>query len=59
MPRNQVRTVEIIQKLRAAEVLIERWRVHDNTRRLQNPPGDRSPAPEAVLTTPQHNQITT
>ena len=42
-------TEEIIGILREAEVLIERWRRHQNTIRLLSSLGYRPPAPETVL----------
>jgi putative transposase len=42
-------TEAIIGILREAEVLIERWRRHQNTRRLHSSLGYRPPAPVAVL----------
>jgi len=50
---------EIFDTLLEAEALIERWRVHNNTVRLHSSLAYKPPAPEAVLTTPQHNPITT
>tara|TARA_B100000745_G_C19894267_1_gene299191 strand:- start:31 stop:468 length:438 start_codon:yes stop_codon:yes gene_type:complete len=57
--RDELLNVELFDTLLEAKVLIERWRVHYNTERLHSSLGYRPPAPEAVLTTPQHKQITT
>ena len=57
--RDELLNVELFDTLLEAKVLIERWRVHYNTERLHSSLGYRPPAPEAVLTTPPHKQITT
>jgi len=57
--RDELLNREIFDTLLEAKVLIERWRIHDNTVRLHSSLGYRPPAPEAVLTTPHHNPITT
>jgi putative transposase len=57
--RDELLNVELFDTLLEAKVLIERWRVHYNTVRLHRSLGYRPPAPEAVLTTSQNNQITT
>jgi putative transposase len=50
--RDELLNVEIFYSLREAQVLIERWRVHYNTRRPHSALGYRPPAPEAVLISP-------
>ena len=35
--------------LRETQILIEEWRVHDNTVRPHGAPGDRPPAPESIV----------
>ena len=57
--RDELLNVELFDTLLEAKVLIERWRVHYNTERLHSSLGYRPPAPEAVLATTQHKQITT
>ena len=57
--RDELLNTEIFDTLLEARVLTERWRVHYNTQRLHSSLGYKPPAPEAVLTTPQHNPITT
>ena len=56
---NPVKHVVTTQVREQFRVLTERWRVHYNTQRLHSSLGYKPPAPEAVLTTPQHNPITT
>ncbi len=51
--RDELLNVEIFYSLREAQVLIERWRVHYNTRRPHSALGYRPPAPEAVLISPE------
>lgn len=57
--RDELLNVELFDTLLEARVLTERWRVHYNTQRLHSSLGYQPPAPEAVLTTPQQNLITT
>ena len=48
-----VKTPEVCRRLGVSEqVLIERWRMHGNTRRPHSALGYRPPAPEAVLIGP-------
>ena len=49
MPRKRYNAVDIIHKLREAQVLIERWRVFYNTGRLHSSLGYRPPAPETNM----------
>ena len=47
------KTAEVCRRLGISEqILIERWRVHYNTRRPHSALGYRPPAPEAVLISP-------
>lgn len=39
---------QIINKLREAEELIERWRTHYSTKRPHSSHGHRSPAPQTI-----------
>ena len=57
--RDELLNMELFDTLLEAKILMERWKLHYNTVRLHSSLGYRPPAPEAVLTTPQHNQITT
>ena len=57
--RDELLNVELFDTLLEAKVLIERWRVHYKTLRLHSSLGYRPSVSEAVLTTPQHKQITT
>ena len=57
--RDELLNTEIFDTLLEAKVLIERWRVHYNTVRMHSSLGYRPPAPEAVLTASQSNQIIT
>jgi transposase InsO family protein len=54
--RDECLNGEIFYSLREAQVVIERWRVHYNTRRPHSSLGYRPPAPEAV-TPPPFNAI--
>jgi len=47
--RDELLNGEIFYTLREAKVLVERWRVHYNTRRPHSSLGYRPPAPEATL----------
>ena len=51
-PRDELPDRKIFYSLREAEVLIERWRQHDNTVRPHNALDYRPPAPQAVLPRP-------
>ena len=57
--RDELLNVELFDTLLEAKVLIERWRILDDTVRLHSSLGYRPPAPEAVLVTSHRNQITT
>ena len=46
--RDELLNGEVFYSLREAQVLIERWRVHYNTRRPHSSLGYRPPAPAAV-----------
>jgi len=48
--RDELLNREIFYTLTEAEVLLERWRVHFNTKRPHSSLGYRPPAPEAVQT---------
>jgi transposase InsO family protein len=50
--RDELLDREIFYSLREAEVLVERWRRHNNTVRPHSALGYRPPAPEAVLPWP-------
>ncbi|MDG2286042.1 MAG: transposase, partial [Alphaproteobacteria bacterium] len=50
--RDELLNTEIFTTLREAQVLIERWRHHYNTKRPQSALGYRPPAPEAILPRP-------
>jgi hypothetical protein len=49
MKRKRLSAEQIVNKLRQAKVLIERWRQHYNTVRPHSAFGYRPPAPEATL----------
>jgi transposase InsO family protein len=57
--RDKLLNREIFDTLLEAKVLIERWRIHDNTVRLHSSLGYRPHAPEAVRTASQSIQTTT
>ena len=57
--RDELLNREVFDTLLEAKVLIERWRIHDNTVRLHSSLGYRPPAPEAVLPASQSIQTTT
>jgi transposase InsO family protein len=50
--RDELLNGEIFTTLREAQVLVERWRWHDNRIRPHSALGYRPPAPEAVLARP-------
>jgi hypothetical protein len=56
---NRVKCVRTTQVREQFRVLTERWRIHYNTQRLHSSLGYKPPAPQAVLTTTQHNPIIT
>ena len=47
--RDEFLNGEIFYSLREAQILIEKWRKHDNTKRPHSPLGDRPPAPETIV----------
>ena len=49
MARKRYTPETISRKLREAEVIIEHWRNHHNTKRPHSALGYRPPAPEVVL----------
>ena len=57
--RDELLNVELFDTLLETKVLIERWRIHDNTVRLHNSLGYRPHAHEAVLPASQSIQTTT
>ncbi len=50
--RDELLNTEVFNTLAEARVLIEQWRVHDNTVRPHSSLGYRPPAPEVVLMAP-------
>ena len=53
--RDECLNGEIFDSLREAQVVIEQWRVHYNTKRPHSSLGYRPPAPEAVNASPHHH----
>uniref|UniRef100_UPI0030EDB5A4 IS3 family transposase n=2 Tax=Roseobacter sp. HKCCD7870 TaxID=3120343 RepID=UPI0030EDB5A4 len=51
--RNELLNGEIFYSLREAQIIIEEWRKHYNTKRPHSALGYRPPAPEAVITIDQ------
>ena len=51
--------IDVSRRMTSEDVLIERWRIHDNTVRLPNSLGYRPHAHEAVLPASQSIQTTT
>ena len=47
--RDEMLNGEVFQSLREAQILIERWRTHYNTKRPHSALGYRPPAPEALV----------
>ena len=47
--RDELLNSEIFYSLREAQVIIERWRMHYNTKRPHSALGYRPPAPEAIV----------
>lgn len=47
--RDELLNGEIFYSLREAQILIEQWRKHYNTKRPHSALGYRSPAPEAIV----------
>ena len=47
--RDELLNGEIFYTLAAARIIIERWRVHYNTKRPHTSLGYRSPAPEVIM----------
>ncbi len=56
--RDELLNGEVFDTLLEAKVLVERWRVHYNTRRPHGSLGYRPPAPEAVLPLPPDSGAT-
>ena len=50
--RDELLDRELFDTLQEAQVLIERWQVHYNTKRPHNSPGYRPPAPQTILPKP-------
>lgn len=50
--RDELLDRELLTTLQEAQILIERWRVHYNTKRPHSSLGYRPPAPETILPTP-------
>ena len=48
--RDELLNGEMFYTLKEAQIIIERWRVHYNTKRPHNSLGYRPPAPETILT---------
>ncbi len=51
--RDDLLNGEIFYSLREAQIIIEEWRRHDNTKRPHSALGYRSPAPEAIVSMDQ------
>ena len=51
--RDELLNVEIFYSLRVAQIIIEEWRKHYNTKRPHSALGYRPPAPEAKITLDQ------
>ena len=51
--RDELLNGEIFYSLREAQIIIEEWRRHDNTRRPHSALGYRPPAPEAIISMDQ------
>jgi transposase InsO family protein len=51
--RDELLNGEIFYSLREAQIIIERWRNHYNTKRPHSALGYRPPAPEATITVDQ------
>ena len=47
--RDELLNGEIFYSLREAQIIIERWRNHYNTKRPHSALGYRPPAPEAII----------
>ena len=47
--RDELLNGEIFYSLREAQILIEQWRIHYNTKRPHSALGYRPPAPEAII----------
>ncbi|MEO0922260.1 MAG: transposase, partial [Pseudomonadota bacterium] len=47
--RDELLNSELFYSLREAQILIEQWRVHDNTVRPHSALGYRPPAPESII----------
>jgi transposase InsO family protein len=57
--RDELLNTEIFYTLREAQVLIERWRHHYNTKRPHSALGYRPPAPQAILPRPDPSAYAT
>ncbi len=58
--RDEFLNGEIFYSLREAQILIEEWRKHYNTKRPHSPLGYRPPAPEAIVPIDKgHHALTT
>lgn len=51
--RNEFLNREVFYSLREAQILIEQWRKHYNTKQPHGALGYRPPAPEAIITMDQ------
>ena len=47
--RDELLNGKIFYSLREAQILIEKWRKHDNTKRPHSALGIRPPAPETII----------
>ena len=52
--RDELLNLEVFNTLHEAQVLIERWRVHYNTKRPHSALGYKPPAPQTILPKPCH-----
>ena len=48
--RDELLNGEVFYSLKEAQIIIEQWRVHYNTKRPHSALGYRPPAPEAIIT---------
>jgi putative transposase len=46
--RDQLLNGELFYTLKEVQIIIERWRIHDNTVRPHSSLGDQPPAPETI-----------
>ncbi|KIC36084.1 hypothetical protein RA27_22335 [Ruegeria sp. ANG-R] len=49
LPKTELLNEEMFYSLREAQILIEEWRKHFNTKRPHSALGSRPPAPEAII----------